>query len=111
MSLSVYNRPVTKEELERNFNTLHDKVHNYVTVRQMYNPPTTVGFTNINANEVVYKAGMNQAKMQGMARERKLKLIRMALEKQRKERKLNRTPTVNARPSVSVVKAPALSHS
>ncbi len=111
MNLYENNRPVTKDELVIKDNTLHDKVHNYVTVRQMYNPPTTVGFTNINANEVVYKAGMNQAKMQGMAREKKLKLIRMALEKQRKERKLNRTPTRDARPSVSVVKTPALSHS
>ena len=75
MSLYVYNRPITKEELQKNYNTLHDKVHNYVTVRQMYSPPSTVGYTNVNANEVVYKAGLNQAKILEMERRRSWKMI------------------------------------
>ena len=111
MSLYVNGRPVTRAELEKNFQTLNDPLRNYAPVRQMYVPPSTVGYSSITANEAVFKSWLQQAKIEAVERERKLKLIRMALERQRKQRKVNRGPSVAPRPSVPVVKQPAFAHS
>ena len=111
MSLYVNGRPVTREELEKNFKTLNDPLRNYAPVSQMYVPPSTMGYSSITANQAVHKAGLEQEKIAAVERKRKLKLIRMALERQRKERKVNRGPSVPVRPTVPVVKQPAFAHS
>ena len=111
MSLYVNNRPVTREQLERNYKLLNDPIRNYTPVRPMYVPPSTVGYSPITANEAVYKAGLAQAKIQGMERKRKLRLIRLALERKRRERKVNNGPSVTSTPSAPVVRQPAIAHS
>ena len=70
MSLYVNGRAVTREQLEKNFKTLNDPLRNYAPVRQMYVPPSTVGYSSITANEAVYKAGLAQAKIQSMEKKR-----------------------------------------
>jgi hypothetical protein len=111
MSLYVNGRAVTRTDLERNFKTLNDPLRNYVIVKPMYQPPSTVGFASITANEAVYKAGLAQAKIQNIEKKRKLRLIRMALERQRRQRKVNHGPSAGVKPSVPVVRQPAFSHS
>ena len=111
MSLYVNGRAVTREQLEKNFKTLNDPLRNYAPARPMYVPPSTVGYSSINANEAVYKAGLAQAKIKSMEKNRKLRLIRLALERQRKERKMNKGPSVTPQPSAPVVRQPAFAHS
>jgi hypothetical protein len=111
MSLYVNGRAVTRPELEKNFKTLNDPLRNYAPARQMYVPPSTVGYSSMTANQAVYKAGLEQGKIEAVEKKRKLRLIRLALERQRKEKKVNRGPSVAPRPSVPVVKQPAFAHS
>ncbi len=111
MSLYVNGRAVTREQLEKNFETLNDPLRNYTPARPMYVPPSTVGYSSITANEAVYKAGLAQAKIKTMEKKRKLRLIRLALERQRKERKMNKGPSVTPKPAAPVVRQPAFAHS
>jgi hypothetical protein len=111
MSLFVNNRPVTRKELLDNYNTLHDGVRNYVSAEPRYVPPSTVGYSKVTANENVYSAGLLQAKIQNMEREQKLRMIRVALERQRKAKKINHGPSRGPVPPAPVVKQPAFGHS
>ena len=111
MSLYVNGREVTRKELEKNFKTLNDPIHNYAPFTQRYVPPSTVGYSTLTANEAVQRAGLAQAKVQNVERQRKLRLIRLSLERKRKQRRINNGPTTMPRPPVPVVRQPAFSHS
>ena len=111
MSLYVNGRAVTRKELEKNFKTLNDPIHNYAPFTQRYVPPSTIGYSTLTANEAVQRAGLVQAKVQNVERQRKLRLIRMSLERRQKQKKLNNGPTKMPRPPVQVVRQPAFSHS
>ena len=107
MSLVVWNNLISREQLERNYKTLHD-FRNYTPVMQVYSPPGTTGFDAITANENVYRAGKAIVNAEKIQKELKLRRIRLLLDRQRREKKLhNETPpSLKPKSSLTVVRKP-----
>lgn len=111
MSLVVFNRQVTREQLEKNVKTLHD-YRNYTPVMAVYSPPGTVGFTAITANENVYRAGQAIVNAKKVDREVRLRRIRLLLDRQRREKKLhnNTPPSLKPTSSLAIVRNPNMGY-
>jgi hypothetical protein len=111
MSLYVYNRPVSRTELENNFRKLHD-FRNFAPVAPVYSPPSTVGMPAVTANEVVFRAGKAIADEKKINKEMRLRRIRLLLKRQRREKELHnkQPPSVNPTSSLSVVRNPDMGY-
>ena len=110
MSLYVWNRPVTRKQLESNYKLLHS-YRNYAPMMARYSPPSTVGFSAVTANETVFRAGRAVVKAEKRQdKNTRLRRIRLLLERQRREKKLHdrEMPSIKPSSSLSLVRQPAL---